>query len=56
MGGNPSGEEIVNLPYVTNMPAIELRSLWDHYYELETNEQEKFDQINEKRPYPSKPS
>ena len=56
MGKNPSGPEIVNLPDKLDGAPIELRSLFDHYYELETTDQDQYDVLSEKRPFPNKPS
>ena len=56
LGNNPSGADITNLPDIEHSPSIELRSLFDHYYELETSEMEHFDNLSEKRPFPNKPS
>ena len=55
MGKNPSGPEIVNLPDKLDGAPIELRSMFDHYYELETCEQEQFDVLSERRPNSNKP-
>ena len=56
LGKNPSGTEIVHLPDNLTGGPIELRSLYDHYYELDNSEIEQYDTIAEKRPFPSKPS
>lgn len=56
LGNNPTGTEITDLPDNLNDNPIELRSLFDHYYELDNSEQDQLDNISEKRPFPNKPS
>ena len=47
MSVNPKGEEIVDLPNNEDASILELRSLYDHYYELESSELEDFDSVIE---------